>query len=74
MFYSLDDVLESWVGTADLSSRRFVQDFVENDKSYQPPVRDLPRLRVLPGARPGHETRPRRRSRWMMPRSSISCE
>jgi hypothetical protein len=32
MFYSLDDVLESWVGTSDLSSRRFVQDFVENDK------------------------------------------
>ncbi len=33
MFYSLDDVLESWVGTADMSSRRFVQDFVENDKA-----------------------------------------
>src|SRR5215216_3644758 len=33
MFYSLDDVLESWVGTSDLSSRRFVQDFVENDKA-----------------------------------------
>jgi uncharacterized protein DUF3108 len=33
MFYSLDDVLESWVGTSDLNSRRFVQDFVENDKS-----------------------------------------
>jgi Protein of unknown function (DUF3108) len=32
MFYSLDDVLESWVGTSDLTSRRFVQDFVENDK------------------------------------------
>jgi hypothetical protein len=32
MFYSLDDVLESWVGTSDLNSRRFVQDFVENDK------------------------------------------
>ena len=32
MFYSLDDVLESWIGTADLNSRRFVQDFVENDK------------------------------------------
>jgi uncharacterized protein DUF3108 len=31
-FYSLDDVLESWVGTADLISRRFVQDFVENGK------------------------------------------
>ena len=31
-FYSLDDVLESWVGTADLNSRRFVQDFLENDK------------------------------------------
>ena len=31
-FYSLDDVLESWVGTADMISRRFVQDFVENDK------------------------------------------
>ena len=32
MFYSLDDVLESWIGTTDLNSRRFVQDFVENDK------------------------------------------
>jgi uncharacterized protein DUF3108 len=32
MFYSLDDVLESWMGTSDLNSRRFVQDFVENDK------------------------------------------
>jgi len=31
-FYSLDDVLESWVGTSDLNSRRFVQDFLENDK------------------------------------------
>ena len=26
-FYSLDDVLESWVGTSDLISRRFVQLF-----------------------------------------------
>ena len=33
MFYSLDDVLESWAGTSDMNSRRFVQDFVENDKS-----------------------------------------
>src|SRR5215207_7265016 len=32
MFYSLDDVLESWIGTSDLTSRRFVQHFVENDK------------------------------------------
>jgi Protein of unknown function (DUF3108) len=32
MFYSLDDVLESWLGTSDLNSRRFVQDFVENEK------------------------------------------
>jgi hypothetical protein len=32
MFYSLDDVLESWIGTSDLNSRRFVQDFLENDK------------------------------------------
>lgn len=30
--YSLDDVLESYVGTHDLNSRRFVQDFVENNK------------------------------------------
>lgn len=30
--YSLDDVLESYVGTRDLISRRFVQDFVENNK------------------------------------------
>ena len=35
MFYSLDDVLESWVGIADMNSRRFVQDFVENDKTYK---------------------------------------
>ena len=33
MFYSLDDVLESWIGTTDLTSRRFVQDFVENEKT-----------------------------------------
>ena len=32
VFYSLDDVLESWVATKDFASRRFVQDFVENDK------------------------------------------
>jgi hypothetical protein len=32
MFYSLDDVLESWIGTTDLNSRRFVQDFLENEK------------------------------------------
>jgi hypothetical protein len=32
VFYSLDDVLESFVGTRDLISRRFVQDFVENQK------------------------------------------
>ena len=32
LFYSLDDVLESWVATDDFSSHRFVQDFVENDK------------------------------------------
>jgi Protein of unknown function (DUF3108) len=32
MFYSLDDVLESWVSVSDLISQRFVQDFVENDK------------------------------------------
>ncbi len=32
VFYSLDDVLESFVGTRDMVSRRFVQDFVENDK------------------------------------------
>ena len=30
--YSLDDVLESFVGTRDLVSRRFVQNFVENGK------------------------------------------
>jgi hypothetical protein len=35
MFYSLDDVLESWVGTEDLNSRRFQQDFVENDKAMK---------------------------------------
>ncbi|HEV8455828.1 MAG TPA: DUF3108 domain-containing protein [Gemmatimonadales bacterium] len=35
MFYSLDDVLESWAGTSDLSSRRFVQDFVENEKAIK---------------------------------------
>jgi len=32
VFYSLDDVLESWVRTDDFTSLRFVQDFVENDK------------------------------------------
>lgn len=33
VFYSLDDVLESWVATDDFSSHRFVQNFVENDKT-----------------------------------------
>ncbi len=32
VFYSLDDVLESWVATRDFASHRFVQDFVENNK------------------------------------------
>jgi Protein of unknown function (DUF3108) len=32
VFYSLDDVLESYVATEDFASHRFVQDFVENDK------------------------------------------
>lgn len=32
IIYSLDDVLESHVGIRDLNSRRFVQDFVENNK------------------------------------------
>lgn len=31
--YSLDDILESYVGTRDLVSRRFVQDFTENNKA-----------------------------------------
>jgi hypothetical protein len=35
VFYSLDDVLESWVATEDFASHRFVQDFVENDKPKQ---------------------------------------
>jgi hypothetical protein len=35
VFYSLDDVLESWVATDDFSSHRFVQDFVENKKPKQ---------------------------------------
>jgi hypothetical protein len=33
MFYSLDDALESWIGSSDLTSRRFVQNFVENDRT-----------------------------------------
>lgn len=32
IFYSLDDILESWVGVADFTSRRFRQDFTEQDK------------------------------------------
>jgi hypothetical protein len=32
VFYSLDDVLESWVRTDNFTSLRFVQDFVENEK------------------------------------------
>jgi hypothetical protein len=32
VFYSLDDVLESYVATEDFASHRFVQDFVENGK------------------------------------------
>ena len=33
LVFSLDDVLESYVGVQDLNSRRFVQDFVENNKA-----------------------------------------
>ena len=32
VFYSLDDVLESWVAIDGFESHRFVQDFLENDK------------------------------------------
>lgn len=32
IFYSLDDVLESSVGVKDFTSRRFMQDFLENEK------------------------------------------
>jgi hypothetical protein len=32
VLYSLDDVLESWVGTGDFESRRFEQHLLENDK------------------------------------------
>lgn len=32
VFYTLNDVLESWVSTRSFTSRRFVQDFLENDK------------------------------------------
>jgi hypothetical protein len=32
VFYTMNDVLESWVSTRSFTSRRFVQDFVENDK------------------------------------------
>lgn len=35
VFYSLDDVLESWVATDGFSSHRFVQDFVENGKEKE---------------------------------------
>jgi len=35
VFYSLDDVLESWVATDGFESHRFVQDFLENDKPKQ---------------------------------------
>jgi hypothetical protein len=35
VFYSLDDVLESWVGTQDIVSRRFVQNIVENYKKTE---------------------------------------
>jgi hypothetical protein len=33
LVFSLDDVLESYVGVRDLTSRRFVQNFVENNKA-----------------------------------------
>ncbi len=32
ILYSMDNVLESWVGVPDFNSRRFVQDFLENGK------------------------------------------
>ena len=53
-FYSLDDVLESCVGTEIFESRRFVQDFIENDKPKHRRVRDLSRLRLLPRGRARH--------------------
>jgi len=34
IFYSLTDTLESWFSVSDLTSRRFVQDNVENRKRY----------------------------------------
>lgn len=35
VFYSLDDILESWVATGNFNSLRFVQDFTENGKRRQ---------------------------------------
>ena len=53
-FYSLDDVLESWVGTADLISRRFVQDFVENEQAEAPArTRSIPDSGFFREAGPG---------------------
>jgi uncharacterized protein DUF3108 len=40
--YSLDDVLESFVGTQDMISRRFLQDFVENGKPIKRHYEILP--------------------------------
>ena len=42
VFYSLDDVLESWVSTETFESHRFVQDFNENDKPKHRPYEIFP--------------------------------
>ena len=70
--YSLDDVLESFVGTKDLISRRFVQDFVENGKPMSATTRSSPTRGT--GGRKANLTRilpPRMPSTTR--RSSTSC-
>ena len=71
-FYSLDDVLESWVGTETSISRRFVQDFVENDKPKHRHYEIYPDSGFFrEGGKPDTEPTPRR-TRWTTRPSSTS--
>ncbi len=58
---------------SDLSSRRFVQDFVENDKTYKRQYEIYPDSGFFREHGRDQTLRPRRRSRSMMPLSSTSC-
>ena len=73
IIYSLDDVLESYVGTHDLISRRFVQDFAENDKPKHRRYEIFPDSGYFREEGHARARSPRRPTRSTMRPSSISC-